>query len=144
MKCVLLNSVKFNSGSGGPIENLSFSHHWTDWDGIDSPPNNGNITLQPGETLTFDINVGPGGRDLWSFSFTVPNPGNIQGAPGPDPLPFSSDSKQCDISHDDHKTGKPIAIVFQGYLDLWSGDGNGWSVDLPATSSCLNNAYDQD
>lgn len=116
MKCQLQNAL------GLEIDSLNFSHNWTNGSGPDSPPNNGSITLKAGELLEFDINVGSGGDDDWSFSFAVGGGS------------YSRNGKQCDIEYDDYSSGDPVSVIFMPAE-------TGWSINMPSSSSCTDNSY---
>ena len=116
MKCEIVNAT------GGSITKVTFSHEWNG--SANAPLFNQNQPFANGEKVSFTINVGEGGADLWSVQFTDAE-GNC----------WYRQSKQCDVSEDDFNSGKAVRAVLKA--------GNvGFSIELPVSTSCLDNYYD--
>lgn len=117
MNCNIVNAT------GGTITNVTFSH---EWNGIaNAPLFNQNQGFANGDSVSFTINVGEGGSDLWSVQFT-----DAQGKC------WYRKGKQCDVSEEDFESGKPVtAQLNPGTV--------GFSIELPVSSSCPDNYYDE-
>lgn len=116
MQCTVTNQT------GGTITNLTVHHQWEQYN--DHPEPNPTSTLDNDQSVTFTINVGSGGSDDWSLTFT-----DASGA-----CWFQND-KQCNVEEGDFESGQPIA------LNLLPGS-QGFSIEMPFSSSCTDNAYD--
>lgn len=115
MNCIITNQT------GGAITGLSASHQWegnTDA-ATDVPP-----TLANGASISFSVNVGSGGSDEWSVRFTDAQ-GNC----------WYREGKQCDVEEDDLNSGLPVNINLLN-------SSQGFSIELPSSSSCTDNSYD--
>jgi hypothetical protein len=114
MQCHVRNST------GAKITDVRVSHDWGEFsqsEDLDS--------IHPGDTVAvFVMDVGSGGRDLWSVRF-VDSSGNC----------YYRSKKQCNVEESD-LPGKHVV------LDLGPG-AQGFSVLLPVSSPCLNNKYDR-
>lgn len=114
MTCVVTNQT------GGPITKATTFHGW----------NNGSqgplaFSLEDGGSVSFDFKTGSGHDDYWSVSFTDAE-GNV----------WYRDDKQCNVDESDYQSGKPVRINLLA-------PSTGWSVELPVSSGCPDNYYDQ-
>jgi hypothetical protein len=116
MTCSVTNQT------GGTITSVSVVHLWNQYH--DAPAPNPTPSLDNGDTISFQINVGSGGSDDWSVSFT-----DASGAC------WYRNGKQCNVEEEDYTSGSPVNI------NLLSG-AQGFSIELPSSSSCTDNYYD--
>jgi hypothetical protein len=114
MQCIVTNDT------GGPITDVAVSHTWTD-DGTQSTTSQ---SMAQAYAIEFAISVGDGGSDEWTISL-VDVSGEMYGRV----------DKQCDVEEEDYDSGNPVRISL-GPLTV------GWSVQLPVSSSCTDNYYD--
>jgi hypothetical protein len=114
MTCTVTNQT------GGTITNLSVLHQWKS--SINVPNPNPIPSLAKEKSVSFPINVGAGGSDEWSLSFT-----DAQGRS------WFRNGKQCDVEEDDLQSKSPVN------LNLGS---QGFSIEMPASSSCTDNLYE--
>jgi hypothetical protein len=112
MQCYLTNQT------GAKITGVYACHEWDD----KTQPQTAD-ELGDGDYRSWWIDVGSGGHDLWSVSFTDAS-GRF----------WYRHNKQCDITADDLSSGRAV------YLNLGPGS-MGFSVSLPYSSSCNNNFY---
>jgi hypothetical protein len=117
MTCTVTNQT------GGTIKNLSVLHHWEQYQDVPNP--NPTPSLANDESISFKINVGPGGSDEWSIAFT-----DAQGQC------WYRNGKQCNVEESDLNSGSPVN------LNLLSGS-QGFSIEMPYSSSCTDNGYDK-
>ena len=117
MTCTVTNQT------GGTITNLTVAHQWEGF--TDSPNPNPTPSVENGASFSFTINVGSGGSDEWSLRF-IDAQGNC----------WFRNEKQCDVEEEDFQSGAPVN------LNLLSGS-IGFSVEMPVSSSCTDNSYDQ-
>ena len=116
MNCNIINST------GGTITKVTFSHQWNG--AAQAPLFNQNEGFADGDSVEFTIDVGEGGADLWSVQFTDAE-GNC----------WYRNGKQCDVSEDDFKSGKPVkAVLKAGKV--------GFSIETPKSDPCPDNFYD--
>ena len=145
IQCKVWNST------GKKVEMLHLWHRSASSTTPDKPPNNGSITLQPGDWLAeFELNIDHS-DDYWTLAFSMSKDSSGGGSIGKladDPSAagaafvrltywWSRINKQCNVTYDDCNTGQPVII------NLMYGD-DGWSVDLPysLSSNCPGNYYD--
>ncbi|HYO13846.1 MAG TPA: hypothetical protein VE685_11690 [Thermoanaerobaculia bacterium] len=116
MTCTVTNQT------GGTITNLSILHQWEGF--ADAPNPNPTASLAEGASISFTINVGSGGSDEWSLRFI-----DATGAC------WYRDQKQCDVEDEDLESGQPVLV------NLLNGN-QGFSIEMPESSSCTDNYYD--
>lgn len=117
MGCTVTNQT------GGTITNVSVLHQWSSYQ--DSPNPNPTPSLGSNDEIQFQINVGSGGSDDWSVTFTDSS-GQC----------WYRNGKQCDVEDSDYKSGSPVNI------NLLAGS-QGFSIEMPSSSSCTDNSYDK-
>lgn len=105
--------------SGGTITEVSVTHVWTNGNGV--PDTFSKPSMGSNENDSFPIRVGSGGDDLWSVRWVDSN-GQC----------WYRNQKQCDVYEEDLRSGNPI------HVNLINGD-NGFSVEMPESSSCDDN-----
>ena len=113
-------TVNVVNQSNGPLSLVTCVHSFNSKNTVAGPQN-----LAPGASLTFQINVGDGGSDYWGIGFTDAA-GNQ----------YYRNGKKCDVEQSDYATHKPI------HVNLLP-PATGWSIELPASSSCTDNRYSQ-
>lgn len=116
MTCVVTNQT------GGTITNVSLIHQWKSFQ--DTPNPNPTPSLKDNASISFTINVGSGGSDEWSVTFT-----DAQGAC------WYRNGKQCDVEENDYQSGAPVSVNLLN-------SAQGFSIEMPASSSCPDNFYD--
>jgi len=111
-------NVIVTNQTGGTITDATAAHSWQA-----SNTSVGPQTLAQGQSMSFGISVGSGGSDQWSIGF-------ISGG-----TKYYRTGKQCNVEESDLDSGSPIFINFLP-------PSQGWSVELPSSSSCTDNYYD--
>lgn len=95
-------------------------HQWTEDNSSSVPPTNPTAVLEPDGKISFTINVGSGGSDLWSLAFI-----NTSGQC------YYRENKQCNVEEED-LGNVPV------YINL---EPNNFSIVMPKSSSCNENDY---
>jgi len=103
----------------GAISGVNINHDWEQY--VDKFPL---TSMKIGECGIFNIEVGSGGHDYWSLRF------NDQSGKC-----LYRQQKQCDIYSKDLESGKAVN------LNLLP-ENQGFSIEMPASSSCTDNHYD--
>lgn len=116
MTCTVTNQT------GGTITGLIVHHQWEQYN--DHPNPNPTPSLANDDSVSFQINVGSGGSDDWSITFTDAQ-GNC----------WYRNQKQCNVEEEDQQSGQPVAV------NLLPGT-QGFSIEMPVSSSCTDNGYD--
>jgi hypothetical protein len=116
MTCTVTNQT------GGTITSLTVHHQWNQFNDVPNP--NPTLTLANDASISFTINVGSGGSDDWSITFTDAQ-GNC----------WYRNQKQCNVEEEDLQSGQAVA------LNLLPGS-QGFSIEMPVSSSCTDNHYD--
>ena len=116
-------TVNVNNQTGGQITNVNVSHTWSG--NTQSPGQNLTIAANNQPQVSFTASTGSGSSDEWSVQFNDAS-NNCW---------FRND-KQCDIEQED--VTAPNAVI---NFNLGPGT-QGFSIDLPVSSSCSDNDYD--
>ena len=114
MKCHVVNET------GWPITQVYAAHTWN------SITHDGNSPeLMPGDSFPFDFQCGAGGNDEWSVRFIDHN-GSC----------WHRNEKQCNVEEGDYESKDPV------YINLLPSE-QGFSIEMPHSSSCNDNRYDR-
>jgi hypothetical protein len=111
-------AVVVTNQTGGTITEAHCQHTWDD-----KKQQIGPRDLDDNGTMELTVRSGSGGSDEWSITFWSRG------------VNYYRKNKQCNITEGDLNSGRAI------YINLL-GPSTGWSIEMPDSSSCLNNYYD--
>lgn len=114
MNCAVTNQT------GGTIKELTVLHQWEAFSDAPNPT----PSLEDGSSISFTIHVGSGGSDEWSLRF-IDEHGSC----------WFRNQKQCDVEEEDLQSGLGVNV------NLLSSE-QGFSIEMPESSSCTDNSYD--
>ncbi len=106
--------------TGGRLTTVYAAHKWNN---IISKEDK--YDLDEGDYFSFTFQTGAGGSDEWTVRF-IDDEGGC----------YYRTDKQCNLEEGDYKSGIPV------HINLEAGS-NGFSIELPDSSSCLDNYYDR-